>query len=311
MRLIGEVQSEWAPFRRKYHLHVFQPSSTIKAATSETGSCSSVALESSNSAQRQNIQFAHIDEPVLSWDFSLRSEFGRILGSVNRNFAGFAREIFTDTGVYALRMNATGSENETTESQPASHGTRDSEFEASLSFDGKKIGPEMTYDQRAVMLATAVTVDYDYFSRHSHGSGMGIMPLWIGGGEAAEGGAAAAGAGEVASEGARRAVGGTTAGISSVGEGAVAGAGTMAGYEAVQRGSGGEGVSGSQNSPPDEPSRYSPEETSQHPPGHGEEDVWGAAKDPWTSESQPPAGGSGGDDGGGGGSSFWDIFSGD
>jgi hypothetical protein len=30
----------------------------------------------------------------------------RLIGSVNRSFAGFGREIFIDTGVYALRMDA-------------------------------------------------------------------------------------------------------------------------------------------------------------------------------------------------------------
>lgn len=43
-------------------------------------------------------QFAYVDEPFLSWDFSLKSADDRLIGSVNRNFAGFGREIFTDTG---------------------------------------------------------------------------------------------------------------------------------------------------------------------------------------------------------------------
>ncbi|XTI86989.1 scramblase family [Cenococcum geophilum] len=43
-------------------------------------------------------QFARADEPFLSWDFTLLSENKRLIGPVNRNFSGFAREIFTDTG---------------------------------------------------------------------------------------------------------------------------------------------------------------------------------------------------------------------
>lgn len=41
-------------------------------------------------------------------------------------------------------------------------------------------GRGMTLDERAVMLATAVSIDFDYFSRHSgHG---GFMPVGVFGG---------------------------------------------------------------------------------------------------------------------------------
>lgn len=40
-------------------------------------------------------------------DFSLLTEQNQLIGSVNRNFAGFGREVFTDTGVYVLHMDAT------------------------------------------------------------------------------------------------------------------------------------------------------------------------------------------------------------
>src|SRR5436853_6540565 len=92
----------------------------------------------------------------------------------------------------------------------------------------------MTLDQRAVMLATAVTVDFEYFSRHSSGGGVGWMPfMWGGGGEAAGGaagaGAGAAGAGEVAgAAGAGEAAGGAILG----------GAGRAAGSAATGAGEG-------------------------------------------------------------------------
>lgn len=41
-------------------------------------------------------------------------------------------------------------------------------------------GRGMTLDERAVMLATAVSIDFDYFSRHS-GRG-GVMPFGVFGG---------------------------------------------------------------------------------------------------------------------------------
>ncbi|KAF2402900.1 Scramblase, partial [Trichodelitschia bisporula] len=137
MRLIGEVQQEWAPLRRRYNLFTLQPQEGTHTMA----------------------QFARIDAPFLSWDFRLQSDSGAPLASVNRNFSGFAREIFTETGVYALRMDAAAMEEATaTEGQhilPAA-------------------GPGLTLDQRAVALATAVSIDFDYFSRHS-GAGGGFM----------------------------------------------------------------------------------------------------------------------------------------
>ena len=66
---------------------------------------------------------------------------GNLIGSINRNFRGFGREIFTDTGQYVIRMDAA---------------------------EGLVRG--MTLDERAVTLAAAVSIDFDYFSRHSaHG----------------------------------------------------------------------------------------------------------------------------------------------
>ncbi|CAG8545426.1 14894_t:CDS:2 [Funneliformis mosseae] len=91
-------------------------------------------------------EFARIDTGFLSWDFNIEDELGSILGSVNRNFSGIARELFTDTGKYVIRMDSR----------------------------------ELTFDQRAVILAAAISIDFDYFSRHS-GNG-GFLPIpFIGG----------------------------------------------------------------------------------------------------------------------------------
>ena len=123
MPVIGEAQQQWAPLRRKYDLFLARPA-----------------------AAGGFDQFAFVDEPFLSWDFGLRDAAGARLGSVNRDFSGFGRELFTDTGCYALRMDA------------ATAGDRDTTAVA-------RTGPGMTLDQRAVMLATAVSVDFDYFTR--------------------------------------------------------------------------------------------------------------------------------------------------
>ncbi|KAI8609156.1 hypothetical protein BC830DRAFT_1173805, partial [Chytriomyces sp. MP71] len=48
--------------------------------------------------------FGVIESGFWAWDFLVEGEKGESLAYVNRNFAGFAREIFTDTGVYAVHV---------------------------------------------------------------------------------------------------------------------------------------------------------------------------------------------------------------
>ncbi|KAI7864715.1 Scramblase-domain-containing protein [Mucor mucedo] len=219
--LVGEVQQRWNLVRRKYDLFV---------GTS---------------------QFASIDTPFLGWDFNLTDEHGGALGNVSRNFVGFAREIFTDTGEYVLRMDAV---------------------------DGNSRG--MTLDERAVTLACAISIDFDYFSRHSSHGGGGFLPfpMMMGGGErhegevdggAVTGGAAAGGATGAATGGAVGAAGGDFGG-----------------------GSYGSGDYGSASTPPPPP-----------PPPAENTNEWG---DPWLSDEQ--AGVSNPDDEGGFFDSLSDFF---
>lgn len=249
MRIIGEAQQQWAPLRRKYNLFLLhQPANTETSLGTHQITSGDLPRSSSQQLQVSEAvpagssgeynQFASVDEPFLSWDFSLRSAESRLIGSVNRNWGGIGRELFTDTGVYALRMDAAG-----LAQQPQLPGSNNRRTDV-IGYDEKS--PGMTLDQRAVMLATAVSIDFDYFSRHSGaGGGMGWMPLWfpIGGGEAAAAGEAAEGAGAAgaATEGSviREA---DLARPGAVGDGTVTGVGTMAGYEAMQKGDGRDGA---------------------------------------------------------------------
>ncbi|KAJ1652408.1 hypothetical protein IWQ61_007255 [Dispira simplex] len=116
--VIGEVHQEWHFWKRRYDLFV------------------------------RGEQFARIDGGFLTWDFDLVDEQERRVSSINRNFSGFAREIFTDTGQYVVRLDAA---------------------------DGTHRG--LTLDERAIALACAVTIDVDYFSRHSSHHSGGIFPF--------------------------------------------------------------------------------------------------------------------------------------
>ncbi|RPB26693.1 Scramblase-domain-containing protein [Terfezia boudieri ATCC MYA-4762] len=174
LRIIGECQQQWHLLRRKYNLFLYHDPIT--------GSYASRAGEQIGGPVEDHgvfTQFAYVDEPFLSWDFSLLSADDQLIGSVNRNFAGFGREIFTDTGVYALRMDSASAASEPKHLISNTHQGR-------AIRDGVESGGGrgMTLDERAVMMATAVTIDFDYFSRHSgHGGGFGFFPFFPMGGE--------------------------------------------------------------------------------------------------------------------------------
>ena len=92
-----------------------------------------------------------MDAPLLSVDFPVTNAEGSVVGSVDRNWVGLGRELFTDTGIYIIRMD------------PASF--------AGMGDRYPTVSGPLTLDQRAVLLATAVSIDFDYFSRHSRAGG--------------------------------------------------------------------------------------------------------------------------------------------
>ncbi|RKP03105.1 hypothetical protein CXG81DRAFT_7261, partial [Caulochytrium protostelioides] len=117
--VIGEVQTDWHLWRRRYDVFL------------------------------KKHQIARIDGGFWAWDFVLRDEQNAILAQVNRNFVGLARELFSDTGVYVVRMS-------------------ESPLPPAV-LDAPHAGRPLSFDERALVLATAVTADIDYFSRHSSG----------------------------------------------------------------------------------------------------------------------------------------------
>jgi len=134
-------------------------------------------------------QFGAIDEGLWSWDFWVKDDQSRARASINRNFGGLGREIFTDTGAYVLRFDAVAEEleaaadpNQTRTTSRAKPGEVEVVPEVSQA-EG------LSLDERAVLLATAVSIDFDFFSRHSgHSSGFGFMPFFpfFGGGGGSE-----------------------------------------------------------------------------------------------------------------------------
>jgi hypothetical protein len=135
---------------------------------------------------------------MLSWDFTMADLHGNLIGSINRNFRGFGREIFTDTGQYVLRMDSASPETTNItnsgavrrfpervtelvrippETNPPKLVPRGRYGQKNMELLNQKPQMELvertsarglTLDQRAVMLAAAVSIDFDYFS-HSTG----------------------------------------------------------------------------------------------------------------------------------------------
>lgn len=119
-KLLGEVHQTWHPWRRRYNLF---------------------------SGLRQ---FAEVDSGFLSWNFDCLNQFGQVLANIGRDFSGFAREIFTDTGHYVVRW------------EPQS--LADLSHQRDIPLATRKL----SLDERAVVLACAVSIDFDYFSRLSN-----------------------------------------------------------------------------------------------------------------------------------------------
>ncbi|CCE91224.1 Aim25p TDEL_0C03350 [Torulaspora delbrueckii] len=97
-------------------------------------------------------EYGQIDAPFLSFEFPVMDANGKIMAGVDRNWVGLGREFFTDTGVYVIRFDSKQS--------------FENVYPPDLLSDSV-----LDLDQRAVLLANAVSIDYDYFSRHSRHSG--------------------------------------------------------------------------------------------------------------------------------------------
>uniref|UniRef100_A0A0L0NWV0 Phospholipid scramblase n=1 Tax=Candidozyma auris TaxID=498019 RepID=A0A0L0NWV0_CANAR len=126
--IIGESVQKWHLWRRKYNLFKLEDEVTDEYE-----------------------QFGAIDSGFLAFDFPVYNRDGDVIASVDRNWVGLGRELFTDTGVYIVRMD------------PASF--------AGMGLLYPSVAGPLTLDQRAILLGNAVSIDFDYFSRHSRSGG--------------------------------------------------------------------------------------------------------------------------------------------
>jgi hypothetical protein len=180
---IGECQQIWSPFRRKYALfHRYRPEDSTSYPTPDHDT-KALTIQEGTEPEESYAQFANVDSRMLAWDFYLQSESGQVLASINRNFMGFGRELFTDTGQYVLRFDRKMADMEVQQRIEKGVGINEelkkvaNENEEAKEHMGQQSTAlvqvdedrGLTLDQRAVLLATAVTIDIDYFSRQSSG----------------------------------------------------------------------------------------------------------------------------------------------
>ncbi|GJE95179.1 Scramblase-domain-containing protein [Phanerochaete sordida] len=155
----AEVQQRWHLWRRRYDLFLQETPRRILSVVSDTEQPEPDAVD-----DVQYKQIARIDEGFLAWHFRLRDAGGNELAAVNRAFRGFGREIFTDTGQYFINFG------------PSPIGPLD------MTPRAPAVVRNLSLEERALVLAQAVNIDFDYFSRHSHGGGFG-MPMFFWGSE--------------------------------------------------------------------------------------------------------------------------------
>lgn len=138
---IGLVKSDWHLYKRRYDLFLDKK------------------------------QIYRIDAGFLSWDFSVFNRMQEKVAVINRNFGGFAKEMFADAGQYCI--NYVGGSSESSGSINSSNPTTNPI--ANPSSNSKEINSATELvtrvgfvNEKALLLAGAISIDIDYFSRHSN-----------------------------------------------------------------------------------------------------------------------------------------------
>ncbi|KAF8123970.1 Scramblase-domain-containing protein [Boletus edulis] len=152
----AEVQQEWHLWRRRYNLFL---RATPHRVLTTLGS--DPQPEPTTPEVHFN-QFARVDQGLWAWHFILRDAQGEGIASINRAFRGFGREIFTDTGQYTVSFRAPDEQ------------VYSSSQSSERMFHKAGVVRNLAFNERALILATAINIDYDYFSRHSEGGGFGF-----------------------------------------------------------------------------------------------------------------------------------------
>ncbi|PFH50084.1 hypothetical protein AMATHDRAFT_4329 [Amanita thiersii Skay4041] len=141
----GEAQQIWHPWRRRYDLFLREGPRRVLSLAHEA--------QPEPKPQVTFAQIARVDAGFLAWDFRVCDANGEVIASISRAFRGFGREIFTDTGQYTVSYSPAALDHDL------------------LQVYDKAAPRQLSLDERALILALAVNIDFDYFSRHSRVGG--------------------------------------------------------------------------------------------------------------------------------------------
>ncbi|KAJ0241740.1 Phospholipid scramblase [Hirschfeldia incana] len=110
-----------------------------------------------------NEQFAVVENPGFwNWTFTVKDAEGEVLAQIDRDWRGFGFEILTDAGQYVIRF---GKSDAAAKNGPAKM------------IEELLVKRPLTLSERAVVVALAISLDNDYFSRHG---GWGIPFMAVG-----------------------------------------------------------------------------------------------------------------------------------
>lgn len=133
---IGEVHMNWHLWRRRYNLYI------------------------------DKSQFASVDSGFLALDFNMQGVDDKRIASVNKDFTGFAREIFTDARQYVLRLDPSyGLEHDQNLIMHAA---------TVMPSTGEESDVKLNHQERAVILATAIAIDFGKYKHSPYEYKLGI-----------------------------------------------------------------------------------------------------------------------------------------
>jgi len=148
--VVGEIKAVWHLYRRQYDLFLHKQ------------------------------QFGSVRSGLLAWEFEVMDEGGQPLARVDRNFTGFARELFTDYGCYAVHFGAalenadpglTREAQDDQSSVPPSGGNAVVPSSTDV-WQPSAYARPLQLTERAACLALAIAADFDYFTHNSRGHGI-------------------------------------------------------------------------------------------------------------------------------------------
>ncbi|KAJ3923304.1 Scramblase-domain-containing protein [Lentinula edodes] len=163
----GEVQQIWHPFRRRYDLD--SPKRIL--------SLSSDPQPEPELDTNTFSQIATVDAPFLAWDFSVLDAAAREMTFISRSFRGLGRETQARSA-FSLLCLCSMELIDLLGKYLLHFGPRRSEVDATGNMLYSTQPPLLSLEQRALFLALAVNIDFDYFSRHSGGHGFFHFGVW-------------------------------------------------------------------------------------------------------------------------------------